>query len=299
MVNRSARTLWLRNIQPTFVVLARLVVGATFVFSGFVKSVDPMGTSLKIREYLSAFELDYIMPISLFLAMCIGVYELVLGVNTLFGSYRRVTSILLFLTMLVMTPLTLYLALADPISDCGCFGEAVYLTHWQSFSKNVVLLLLTVFLLRCNHRLRGVYHKEIQSLTVYFVVLFAVGMSLYAYYFQPVFAFRRGYLPPAGTAGSPVCRPGRRPAGHTAPSGGGAGLPRFPAGAGPSRKSHGHRRSSGGSCSGEKRCSPAPSPGSPPSPGRGGHPSTSPRPGTRSGPAAAAAGGRRRSFPRP
>ena len=63
MVNRSARTLWLRNIQPTFVVLARLVVGATFVFSGFVKSVDPMGTSLKIREYLSAFELDYIMPI--------------------------------------------------------------------------------------------------------------------------------------------------------------------------------------------------------------------------------------------
>ena len=109
--------------------------------------------------------------------MCIGVYELVLGVNTLFGSYRRVTSILLFLTMLVMTPLTLYLALADPISDCGCFGEAVYLTHWQSFSKNVVLLLLTVFLLRCNHRLRGVYHKEIQSLTVYFVVLFAVGMS--------------------------------------------------------------------------------------------------------------------------
>ena len=135
MVNRSARTLWLRNIQPTFVVLARLVVGATFVFSGFVKSVDPMGTSLKIREYLSAFELDYIMPISLFLAMCIGVYELVLGVNTLFGSYRRVTSILLFLTMLVMTPLTLYLALADPISDCGCFGEAVYLTHWQSFSK--------------------------------------------------------------------------------------------------------------------------------------------------------------------
>ena len=190
MVNRSARTLWLRNIQPTFVVLARLVVGATFVFSGFVKSVDPMGTSLKIREYLSAFELDYIMPISLFLAMCIGVYELVLGVNTLFGSYRRVTSILLFLTMLVMTPLTLYLALADPISDCGCFGEAVYLTHWQSFSKNVVLLLLTVFLLRCNHRLRGVYHKEIQSLTVYFVVLFAVGMSLYAYYFQPVFDFR-------------------------------------------------------------------------------------------------------------
>ena len=190
MVNRSARTLWLRNIQPTFVVLARLVVGATFVFSGFVKSVDPMGTSLKIREYLSAFELDYIMPISLFLAMCIGVYELVLGVNTLFGSYRRVTSILLFLTMLVMTPLTLYLALADPISDCGCFGEAVYLTHWQSFSKNVVLLLLTVFLLRCNHRLRGVYHKEIQSLTVYFVVLFAVGMSLYAYYFKPVFDFR-------------------------------------------------------------------------------------------------------------
>lgn len=135
MENKKANTLWQRRIEPVLVVLARLVVGATFAFSGFVKSIDPAGTSLKIREYLEAFDLDFALPIAFFIAVCLGVYELILGVNLLFGSYRRVTSVLLFLTMLVMTPLTLYLALANPISDCGCFGEALYLTHWQSFAK--------------------------------------------------------------------------------------------------------------------------------------------------------------------
>lgn len=190
MENKKANTLWQRRIEPVLVVLARLVVGATFAFSGFVKSIDPAGTSLKIREYLEAFDLDFALPIAFFIAVCLGVYELILGVNLLFGSYRRVTSVLLFLTMLVMTPLTLYLALANPISDCGCFGEALYLTHWQSFAKNVVLLLLSIVLLLGNRRIRSIYHKEIQPLTLYFVLFYAVGISMYAYYYQPILDFR-------------------------------------------------------------------------------------------------------------
>lgn len=190
MENKKANTLWQRRLEPVLVVLARLVVGATFAFSGFVKSIDPAGTSLKIREYLEAFDLDFALPIAFFIAVCLGVYELILGVNLLFGSYRRVTSVLLFLTMLVMTPLTLYLALANPISDCGCFGEALYLTHWQSFAKNVVLLLLSIVLLLGNRRIRSIYHKEIQPLTLYFVLFYAVGISMYAYYYQPILDFR-------------------------------------------------------------------------------------------------------------
>ena len=97
MENKKANTLWQRRLEPVLVVLARLVVGATFAFSGFVKSIDPAGTSLKIREYLEAFDLDFALPIAFFIAVCLGVYELILGVNLLFGSYRRVTSVLLFL----------------------------------------------------------------------------------------------------------------------------------------------------------------------------------------------------------
>lgn len=190
MESKKAYPLWRRKVAPLLVVLARLVAGATFAFSGFVKTVDPAGMSLKIREYLSAFGIDFMMPIAFFLAVCLGVYEMILGVSLLFGSYRRVSSVMLFLTMLVMTPLTLYLALADPISDCGCFGEALYLTHWQSFAKNVVLLLISIFLVWGNRKVKSIYHKEIQSLTLYFVLFFAVGLSLHAYYNQPIFDFR-------------------------------------------------------------------------------------------------------------
>ena len=190
MESKKAYPLWRRKVAPLLVVLARLVAGATFAFSGFVKTVDPAGMSLKIREYLLAFGIDFMMPIAFFLAVCLGVYEMILGVNLLFGSYRRVSSVMLFLTMLVMTPLTLYLALADPISDCGCFGEALYLTHWQSFAKNVVLLLISLFLVWGNRKVKSIYHKEIQSLTLYFVLFFAVGLSLHAYYNQPIFDFR-------------------------------------------------------------------------------------------------------------
>ena len=179
-----------RYVVPTLVVAARLVVGGTFLFSGFVKAVDPVGMSLKIEEYLLTFGLDYFRSFSFFLAVAFGAYEFMLGAGTIFGTYRRLTSWLLLVTMSFMTLLTLYLAVAEPIADCGCFGEAVRLTPWQSFWKNIVLLLPVLFLLRCNERVRGVYHKELQSLTVYFFLLFSVGLSLYAYYYRPLFDFR-------------------------------------------------------------------------------------------------------------
>ncbi|MBQ8423437.1 MAG: triose-phosphate isomerase [Coprobacter sp.] len=190
MANNPGRSLWSRYILPALLIIVRIGVGAMFIFSGFVKAVDPMGMSLKIEEYLLAFGQEYFIPFSFFLSVALGAYEFTLGVNTFFGSYRKFTTWLLFLTMLGMTALTLYLALYNPVSDCGCFGAALYLTHWQSFVKNIVLLLAVVFLLRFNTRLPGIYHKEVQSLTVYFSILFVVGISMYAYYFQPLLDFR-------------------------------------------------------------------------------------------------------------
>ncbi|MCD7710389.1 MAG: triose-phosphate isomerase, partial [Porphyromonadaceae bacterium] len=190
MVNKAGQSRWIQRIRPKLVVIARIVIGLAFIFSGFVKGVDPVGTSLKVREYLLAFDFDSLLSLSFFLAICLSIYEFVLGVNALFGSYRRVTSVLLLLTMLVMTGITLYLVWVNPISDCGCFGEAVYLTNGQSLFKNIVLLLLSIFLLFPHRRVDGLYHKEIQPLTVQFSILFILGISIYGNYFQPLFDFR-------------------------------------------------------------------------------------------------------------
>ena len=156
------------------VFLSRLVVGGTFVFSGFVKALDPYGTAYKFEDYFSAFHLEFLSSFTTLFAVALAVVEFLLGVHLLFGSYRKSTPRLVFLFLCVMTPLTLYLAIANPISDCGCFGDAVHLSNWATFFKNVVLLGLTVFLLYTNKRLRGLYNKEVQWLTGLYSLVFVL-----------------------------------------------------------------------------------------------------------------------------
>ncbi|MCR4766077.1 MAG: DoxX family protein, partial [Bacteroidaceae bacterium] len=133
-------------IWKAVVNVCRFMVGATFVFSGFVKAVDPLGTYYKIQDYLTAFGVLQLLPdiMPLALSMLLAVLEFSVGMHLLLGIKRHATTRLSLLIMLVMTPLTLYLALTDPISDCGCFGDALVLTNWQTFGKNVVLLLGTI-----------------------------------------------------------------------------------------------------------------------------------------------------------
>ncbi len=123
--------------------LCRFLLAATFIFSGFAKAIDPSGASLKIKEYIVAYgvsEQSYGF-FYLLLALALATLEFVLGTSLLFGIRRKISTALVLLFMLVMTPLTLYLAIANPVSDCGCFGEAWVLTNWQTFGKNILLLL--------------------------------------------------------------------------------------------------------------------------------------------------------------
>ena len=133
---------WIRLL----IILSRWVVGATFIFSGFVKAIDPMGSVYKFNDYFVAFGLEFLIPLSLIFAVLLAAFEFMIGVNMFLGSYRRLTSCLVLFTMIFMTPLTLYLAIANPVSDCGCFGDALILTNWQTFFKNVLLLAITIFL---------------------------------------------------------------------------------------------------------------------------------------------------------
>ena len=127
-------------------VLMRLVVGGVFVFSGFAKGVDPWGTTYKITDYLTAMGLAEWTGTALFIAVAVAVLEFLLGIALVTGSYRRSAPWLALLLMLVMTPLTLWLAVTDAVPDCGCFGDAMHMSNWATLGKNVLLLLGVIFL---------------------------------------------------------------------------------------------------------------------------------------------------------
>ncbi len=129
--------------------ISRTLLGLTFLFSGFVKAVDPLGTTYKIEDYLHAFggfftQLDVLAFPA---AVALIAFEFLLGFCLLFNIRTRLTSWLALMMMLFMTPLTLYIAIENPVSDCGCFGDAIVLSNWATFWKNIVLLALVIILL--------------------------------------------------------------------------------------------------------------------------------------------------------
>lgn len=122
----------------------RFTLALVFAFSGLVKAVDPMGTVYKMADYAEAFSLSLPAGLLFVGAILLITIEYVMGICLFFGLYRRFYLSLTVAFLLVMTPLTLYLALYNPVTDCGCFGDAVVLTNWQTFGKNLLLLLMAV-----------------------------------------------------------------------------------------------------------------------------------------------------------
>lgn len=145
------RTVKDTSCNYTLNVLARVFVGLVFLFSSFVKGVDPMGTSFKIQEYMTAWSIgglsfDWALPMADFLAVALVTAEFIVGVLLLTNSFRRLSAWLLALMMLFFTVTTLIDALTNKVTDCGCFGDAVKLTNWQTFWKNVILDVPTVWI---------------------------------------------------------------------------------------------------------------------------------------------------------
>ncbi len=181
-----------RRLWWTVANLCRLLLAFTFIFSGIVKQIDPQGVQYKLEDYAQAFGLTaFFFPLLLpVMAVLLGVAEFVLGIYMLFGIRRRITATLLLTFMLVMTPLTLYLAIVNPVQDCGCFGDALVLTNWQTFWKNVVLLaalLVVITHLRCLTRFITERNQWVISL---YSLLFSVAFAFYNRYYLPVVDFR-------------------------------------------------------------------------------------------------------------
>lgn len=128
--------------------LARVLVGALFIFSGFIKLNDPLGFSYKLDEYFApgVLNLPFLQPWALEFAVFIVILEVLLGVALLLGFWKRLTAWLLLLMILFFTFLTFYSAYFNKVTDCGCFGDAIPLTPWESFGKDMVLLVLVVII---------------------------------------------------------------------------------------------------------------------------------------------------------
>lgn len=136
--------------------ISRIIIGSVFVFSGFVKGVDPLGSAYKFQDYFHAFGIGFFDPLALPLSVLLCTAEFIAGLSILTGFRIRYGIYIVSIMMLIFTPLTLVLAISNPVSDCGCFGDAVHLTNWQTFWKNIILLVPAIILFLSAKRLHSV-----------------------------------------------------------------------------------------------------------------------------------------------
>lgn len=178
------------KITIILLILLRIVIGFVFIFSGFVKAIDPWGTIYKFEEYISILHLMSLMPFVTFMAYAVAVFEFVFGVFVILGCYRRIAPLLLLLSMGVMLPLTFYLMVTDSLKDCGCFGDAIYMSNTATFIKNVFITAGLVFLFLYNKKLKNIYGYAVQWLVALFSFLFIITICIIGYSYQPLIDFR-------------------------------------------------------------------------------------------------------------
>lgn len=150
--------------------VSRVLVGALFIFSGFVKLNDPMGFSFKLDEYFApdVLNLPFLQPYALAIAVFVVILEVLLGVALLLGFWRKLTSWLLLLMIIFFTFLTFYSAYFNKVTDCGCFGDAIPLTPWQSFGKDVVLTILILIIFFNQQYIQPVLKKSANAAVMIF-----------------------------------------------------------------------------------------------------------------------------------
>jgi uncharacterized membrane protein YphA (DoxX/SURF4 family) len=170
--------------------LSRIILGIVFIFSGFVKAVDPLGSAYKFSDYFSAFKLGFLEFSTLPLGVLLSAFELVLGITLILGYRRKTIYWILFSFMGFFTLLTLVLAIFNPVSDCGCFGDALILTNWQTFLKNVVLMVFVLLLFSQRNKEPEGGQPFGEWMVVVLLYLGASWFSVWNYTHLPLLDFR-------------------------------------------------------------------------------------------------------------
>lgn len=172
--------------------IARWIVGLLFIFSGFIKLNDPIGFSFKLEEYFSpsVLDLEFLAPFALIIAILLVVFELVLGIMLLIGYLPKFTTWALLLMIIFFTFLTFYSAYYNKVTDCGCFGDAIPLTPWQSFYKDVILLMLILILFFKREYITPYFAKASHRWIVFLSFMLSFAFAYYVLMHLPVFDFR-------------------------------------------------------------------------------------------------------------
>ena len=181
-----------QRLLKMIVNLCRIIVAVTFIFSGFVKAIDPIGTQYKLQDYLGAIGMAGILPNWTLLAVAVflAAIEFCIGIFLLFAIQRRLISKLTVTFMAFMTIVTMWIVVADPVKDCGCFGDALHLTNTETLIKNIVLLVCSLVIMYRPLAMFRFVSKSNQWIVTNYTIVFILVSSGLSLYYLPIFDFR-------------------------------------------------------------------------------------------------------------
>jgi uncharacterized membrane protein YphA (DoxX/SURF4 family) len=170
--------------------IIRILLGATFVFSGFVKGIDPLGSAYKFTDYFTAFGTDWAATFSLALSIVLALAEFGVGVALLLNYRVKIFSWLCLLFMAFFLPVTFWIALKNPVSDCGCFGDAIVISNWETFYKNIVLLAFAIVVFISRAKYKNSYNVHFQNGYFIFFILLLGYVQFHGLNHLPIIDFR-------------------------------------------------------------------------------------------------------------
>ncbi len=172
--------------------ISRVLVGILFIFSGLIKLNDPIGFSFKLQDYFApeVLNLEFLIPYSLLIAIFVVIFEVLLGVMLLIGYLRKFTVWSLLLMIIFFTFLTFYSAYYNKVTDCGCFGDAIPLTPWESFTKDIILLILILILFFGSKYIKPFFTRNIRSLVIFVCFIGCLGVTYHVLMHLPILDFR-------------------------------------------------------------------------------------------------------------
>ena len=181
-----------QRLLKMIVYLCRIIVAVTFIFSGFVKAIDPIGTQYKLQDYLGAIGIAGILPNWTLLAVAVflAAIEFCIGIFLLFAIQRRLISKLTVAFMAFMTMVTMWIVVADPVKDCGCFGDALHLTNTETLIKNIMLLVCSLAIMYRPLAMFRFVSKSNQWIVTNYTIVFILVSSGLSLYYLPIFDFR-------------------------------------------------------------------------------------------------------------
>lgn len=177
-------------MKKAFLIFSRFFVGLLFIFSGLIKANDPLGFGYKLQEYFEVFNLVFLNDFAVAIAILLCTLEIILGALLLLGFWSKQVAWGLLLLIIFFTFLTFYSAFFKVVTSCGCFGDAIQLTPWQSFTKDLVLLaFITYIFLNRNQVHPLMRNRKLQHIMLLVIILLSLGFGLYTYNYMPVLDF--------------------------------------------------------------------------------------------------------------